>query len=1000
MDPENNEQKRQEQKQDEQELGGLKKGMKNVAKNAKNKFSMIFRRILAALITPLVIKIVLVVAFIGVIVAAFTSLLDFFGSSSIANVASMNILQNEVSITAGNNDEGYYFKINQDIVDKYTEELFNADQDGYYDNVEIPDGDEEETNNISEEENTTDREEYDEDAKEATRESIKEWFEVEDFDEYLVRMLSAEIASSYPKLGDYTGDEEDSQGNKKDANGDYVVQGVVKIHRQMMNQDGTVGEEFEMTYLPHEQLTALITANDRSALNYFSFDENTGLVYYATYKEIIVYVNGIEVSRILTLQENNVSYTNLTEMCSMPYNFLFALLQTSENPDYVMAVIDMLMEETDIVLMIQDQLNTTILTERYFQVEKTTSQTLTADSYTTGSGNEIETHYYWTYGGIEESYSFPAGAETRVETFTYTNTSNVYIKKAYTWCLDFEQGATLNSVITPGIEQLEDHSEGEMAGMDYNTMTSSNRGGIPSPSEGASYTIIETFLSDGNLLYSTKLDTEDYTWNVSISTEKRINYERFLGRWKNDTGEYYIGTQYKEDGIEVEYLIPEEETAKEAVVNNIADPTGQNIDDLVDLLSMYENTQNHEQILKYYWNVYYGEDIYDVNIDELLDLFDTETFTSLSDNSSLYGSSVEEKLWYALIDAGYSEYAAAGAMGNIWRESGFITNNVQNSYENSLGMGDAEYTAAVDDGTYTEFATDSVGYGLCQWTTSNRKEGLLKYVQSKGTSISNGNAQIEYLLGELDSSKSSAASAYATYQLSPRNGYTADDWINAESVEDATRAFCWLFERPAEGDSAAIDERITKAQEIYEKYHGKTRPDYTGVDSYSDGRHTYPHYLQNNYSGSYGSSTIAKSGCGPTSLAMVLAGYLDDPSITPTTVVENIKAYWPDGSYYQAGTGSMDVIYSSGFLQRYYGVTSVMYPSESEALAALDQGYPVIGREEGHILAIVPVSEELKAQGYKFYILDSARGHDGPYKSVAEANEVVRGSLSFKAIIK
>ena len=228
MDPENNEQKRQEQKQDEQELGGLKKGMKNVAKNAKNKFSMIFRRILAALITPLVIKIVLVVAFIGVIVAAFTSLLDFFGSSSIANVASMNILQNEVSITAGNNDEGYYFKINQDIVDKYTEELFNADQDGYYDNVEIPDGDEEETNNISEEENTTDREEYDEDAKEATRESIKEWFEVEDFDEYLVRMLSAEIASSYPKLGDYTGDEEDSQGNKKDANGDYVVQGVVK----------------------------------------------------------------------------------------------------------------------------------------------------------------------------------------------------------------------------------------------------------------------------------------------------------------------------------------------------------------------------------------------------------------------------------------------------------------------------------------------------------------------------------------------------------------------------------------------------------------------------------------------------------------------------------------------------------------------------------------------------------------------------------------------------
>ena len=54
----------------------------------------------------------------------------------------------------------------------------------------------------------------------------------------------------------------------------------------------------------------------------------------------------------------------------------------------------------------------------------------------------------------------------------------------------------------------------------------------------------------------------------------------------------------------------------------------------------------------------------------------------------------------------------------------------------------------------------------------------------------------------------------------------------------------------------------------------------------------------------------------------------------------------------------------------------------------------------GHFLALLPVSEDLKAQGYKFYILDSARGHDGPYRSVEEANRVVRGYLRFNAIIK
>ena len=36
-----------------------------------------------------------------------------------------------------------------------------------------------------------------------------------------------------------------------------------------------------------------------------------------------------------------------------------------------------------------------------------------------------------------------------------------------------------------------------------------------------------------------------------------------------------------------------------------------------------------------------------------------------------------------------------------------------------------------------------------------------------------------------------------------------------------------------------------------------------------------------------------------------------------------------------------------------------------------------------------------KRQGYKFAILDSARGHSGLYKSVEEANAVVDGNLGF-----
>lgn len=119
---------------------------------------------------------------------------------------------------------------------------------------------------------------------------------------------------------------------------------------------------------------------------------------------------------------------------------------------------------------------------------------------------------------------------------------------------------------------------------------------------------------------------------------------------------------------------------------------------------------------------------------------------------------------------------------------------------------------------------------------------------------------------------------------------------------------------------------------------------FTG-DTVNSDVYNFPRYLQKDYPGSYGTSTIPRAGCGPTSLAMILAGLKNDASINPQTVVANIKNNWPNGSYYVTGVGSSHCIFQSGFLQKYYGVTSQMYPSDSVALEALEKGYPVIGGE-------------------------------------------------------
>jgi hypothetical protein len=48
----------------------------------------------------------------------------------------------------------------------------------------------------------------------------------------------------------------------------------------------------------------------------------------------------------------------------------------------------------------------------------------------------------------------------------------------------------------------------------------------------------------------------------------------------------------------------------------------------------------------------------------------------------------EEKIWKFFKDKGLNDFAIAGLMGNLYAESGLRSNNLQNTYEKSLGMTD------------------------------------------------------------------------------------------------------------------------------------------------------------------------------------------------------------------------------------------------------------------------------------------------------------------------
>ena len=140
----------------------------------------------------------------------------------------------------------------------------------------------------------------------------------------------------------------------------------------------------------------------------------------------------------------------------------------------------------------------------------------------------------------------------------------------------------------------------------------------------------------------------------------------------------------------------------------------------------------------------------------------------------------DQQIWDYLIRKGLTPEGAAGLMGNLHHESGLRANNLQNSYEQSLGMDDATYTAAVDSGIYGNFVHDTAGYGLAQWTFWSRKEALLKYIRARGASIGDALAQLDFLLVELTGS-------YRPIW---------DVLTMTKSVRDASNIVLLQFERP------------------------------------------------------------------------------------------------------------------------------------------------------------------------------------------------------------
>lgn len=164
---------------------------------------------------------------------------------------------------------------------------------------------------------------------------------------------------------------------------------------------------------------------------------------------------------------------------------------------------------------------------------------------------------------------------------------------------------------------------------------------------------------------------------------------------------------------------------------------------------------------------------------------------------------MEKQIWDFLKAEGFNDFGVAGLMGNLLAESGLRPNNMEDQYQSKLGYNDESYTRAVDNGTYTNFIKDAVGYGLAQWTYWTRKQNLLNFARQNNKSIGDLNMQLCFLVKELKEMYTN--SVYNVLR-------------KATSVLEASNAVLLNFERPANMSASVQATRARYGQTYYDRY--------------------------------------------------------------------------------------------------------------------------------------------------------------------------------------
>lgn len=675
------------------------------------------------------------------------------------------------------------------------------------------------------------------------------------FRDMIDKYIKTEVETTFPKTGNNWG----PFGHYNDVDGNITVKRAF----------AETGEVRNLEYKKYSQFCSYIESNNDKALECFSVNPDNFKLCMAKRTNKTVYYDTEDgtdgkVTGGGEIELEELEYRTLLENYSVPLNYLITMHMFSQDVDFMDELVELASgadkKEPLVITYVETQKeHTSIFNYEGVIEEKIKSFTEINESNEEGVGNlknklkekEIEgkdigstiSMQEINNGNASEYYDDAVNAKKQVTINYY---GKLYVTKTDTWLKRTER--TVTAMPTPEIDEgtiiTDIADEGNLKDDERTGKTYA----ILDDDDESVYTrIMDTIYKATEMTETLTGKSKTYDFSV-ISTVNEITIQEFID------------------------LIEKYPEVKEKIQNSPSN--------IFYLLQENENTQKLEKIMRYV--LYELNDVdYGVKLEDLDFLLEDIEFLSVSDG--IYdGQTVQQTLWYTLLSKGYSKESAAGVMGNIYVESGFRTNELENIFEiggtHSLGHTDESYTEAVNNGTYSResFISDHIyencgaGYGLLQWTWYTRKAALYDLAKNSGKDIDDANIQIQYLLTELSGIKSNSV------------------WRTTNSPQEAARALCQEFVNPGAGESN-LQERAKAAQRYYDEFKEKDSGVYqpgVGSGNYSNGTYisskgrTFRILNQNKISG-WGSK------CNRAAAAIIASGYSEQDDATLINVMND-----------------------------------------------------------------------------------------------------------------